>query len=128
MKRALGNDVLFPELSYQIMQAAFEVHNQLGPGFSETIYESALIIELADQKVPFEQQKQIEVNYKEKHISAYQLDIVVDNKIILELKAISELADIHKQQLLSYLKATNLQLGILINFGTKRVQSGRIVN
>jgi GxxExxY protein len=128
MKRPISKDVLFPELSYQIMQAAFEVHNQLGPGFLEAIYESALIVELTEQQIPFEQQKEVKVNYKESHIGTHHLDIVVDNKIILELKAISELADIHKQQLLSYLKATNLQLGILINFGTKRVQSFRIVN
>ena len=116
------------KLAYRIMQAVFEVHNQLGPGFLESLYEEALANEFSLQKIPFERQKIIRVSYKNKLIGQHRLDIVVNNQIILELKAVSELADIHKQQLLSYLKATNLPLGILINFGTQRVQYNRIVN
>jgi len=115
-------------LSYKIMQAVFEVHNQLGPGFLENIYEEALAHEFSLQKISFARQKIIQVSYKGKIIGQHRLDMVINNEIILELKAVSELADIHKQQLLSYLKSTGLPLGILINFGTSRVQYTRIVN
>jgi len=110
------------------MQAVFEVHNMLGPGFLESLYEVALAHELALRHIPFERQKEIAVTYKGKLIGTHRLDLLVDKKIILELKAVTELTDIFKQQTLSYLKATNLQLGILINFGTPRVQYLRIAN
>ncbi len=124
----MRRDIIFPDLSYRIMQAVFEVHNQLGPGFLERIYENALSHELAILEIPYVQQPLVDVVYKGKQIGTHRLDMVIDNKIILEFKAVSELADIHKQQLHSYLKATNLRLGILINFGTPRVQSIRIAN
>ena len=123
-----GEGVIYPELSYSIMQAVFEVHNQLGPGFTEEIYEAALAIELEAQHIPYKCQSPIQVYCKGHALGVYRLDLIVDDKIILELKAVSALADIHRQQLLSYLKATNLRLGILINFGTKKVESTRIVN
>ena len=125
-KNTVGKEVLYPDLSYKVMQAVFEVHNTLGPGFTEDIYEAALALELAFQGIPFERQKQIQVYYKDQFIGTYRLDMVIDQKIILELKAITELNDIFQAQVRSYLCATGLQLGILINFGTKRVQSIRV--
>ena len=119
-------DLLFPELSYQVMQAVFEVHNHLGPGFTEDIYENALALELEIKGIPFERQTQIQVHYKDRFVGNYRLDMVIDSKIILELKAVTQLNDVFKAQLLSYLSATGMQLGILINFGTKRVQFERI--
>ena len=110
------------------MACAFEVHNQLGPGFVEKIYEEAMAQELRGHDIAFERQKQINVLYKGRQIGIHRLDMVVENKIILELKAASQLVDIHKQQTLSYLKATGLPLGILLNFGTSRVQNIRIAN
>ena len=127
-KNLVGKEVIYPDLSYKIMQAVFEVHNHLGPGFSEEIYEKALSLEFKSQGIPFERQKQIQVNYKGQFIGNYRLDMVVDDKIILELKAVSELNDVFQVQLHSYLAATGLQLGILINFGSKRVKSFRIPN
>ena len=124
----MKQDIIFPDLSYRIMQAVFKVHNQLGPGFLEKIYENALAYEFEIMEIPYTQQPLVDVVYKGQQIGTHRLDLIIDNKIILELKASSELADIHKQQLHSYLKATNLQLGILINFGTPRVQSIRIAN
>ncbi|MBL7161595.1 MAG: GxxExxY protein [Anaerolineales bacterium] len=123
-----GNILLYPELSYRVMEAIFEVHNKLGPGLTEDIYERATIVELIARKIPFEQQKVINILYKGQSIGSYRLDLVIDNKIILELKAVSALNDLHKQQLLAYLKASNLRLGILVNFGTKRVEYVRIAN
>ena len=122
----IKKDLLFPELSYQVMQAVFEVHNHLGPGFTEDIYENALALELEIKGIPFERQTQIQVHYKDRFVGNYRLDMVIDSKIILELKAVTQLNDVFKAQLLSYLSATGMQLGILINFGTKRVQFERI--
>jgi GxxExxY protein len=120
--------ILYKDLSYQIMQAVFEVHNTLGPGFIESVYEEAMAVELELLGVPLERQKVIPVTYKGRTVGLHKLDLIVDTKIILELKAVSVLSDVFKQQTLSYLKATNLRLGILINFGGKRVESVRIVN
>ena len=125
-KKPIGKDVLYPELSYQVMQATYQVHNQLGPGFSEDIYEAALVIELETQGIAFERQKQIQIYYKDKYVGTYRLDLVIEQKIIIELKAVSAMHDVYKAQLRSYLCATGLQLGILINFGDERVKSERI--
>ena len=120
--------IVYRELSYRVMQAVFEVHNTLGPGFTETVYEEALACELELCSIPFERQKAITVSYKGRVVGNHRLDVVVEGKVILELKAVSALTDVFKQQLLSYLKATGLRLGILINFGTPRVEYVRIVN
>ena len=123
-----GNKIIYRELSYRVMKAVFEVHNLLGPGFIEGVYEEALAYELELRGIPFERQKAVTVRYKERVVGTHRLDLVVDDKIILELKAASALTDVFKQQTLSYLKATGLRLGILINFGTPRVEYTRIVN
>jgi GxxExxY protein len=120
--------ILFPELSYQLMSIMFEVHNQLGPGYTEDIYEKAVVYELKCRGIAYEEQKPILVTYKGQPMGYYRLDLVIDEKIILELKAVSSLNDLFKQQLLSYLKATDLRLGLLINFGSMRVEYLRIVN
>ncbi len=120
--------VLFPDLSYKIMNMVFDVHNQLGPGFTEGIYENALVCELKSRDISCEQQKSISVLYKNQPVGTYRLDLVIENKIILELKAVNALNNLHKAQLLAYLKATGFQLGILINFGTERVEYNRIAN
>ncbi len=125
---AVSEKVLYPDLSFEIMGAVYEVHNNLGPGFSEELYERALILELKARQIPYEQQKTIQVNYKGQPLGIYRLDLVVADQIILELKAVSALTDTFRQQLRSYLKATGLRLGLLINFGTNKVQSERIVN
>jgi GxxExxY protein len=127
-RKLVGPDVVFPDLSYRIKEAVFEVHNRLGPGFSEEIYHRALITELEVRGIPFETQKKITVLYREKTMGTYFLDLVIDGKIILELKSVTNLNDLFKQQLLSYLKATGLRLGILINFGSRRVEYVRITN
>lgn len=106
----------------------FEVHNQLGPGFTEDIYERAVVYELKCRGIPFAEQRPILVTYKDQPLGNYRLDLVIDEKIILELKAVSSRNDQFKQQLLSYLKATGLRLGLLINFGSIRVEHVRIVN
>jgi GxxExxY protein len=116
------------EMSYLIMQAAFEVYNELGPGFPESIYEEAMNRELTRRGIVLERQKEIKVFFKAEPIGEFQLDNIANGRIILEYKAVTEIARIHKQQALSYLKATGLELAIVINFGGERVQSSRVVN
>lgn len=120
--------IIEKELSYLIMQVAFEVHNELGPGYPEAIYEEAMNRELTRQGVLLERQKDVEVFFKAEKIGLFQLDNIANGRIILEYKAVSEIARIHKEQALSYLKATGLDLAIVINFGAERVQSSRVVN
>jgi len=120
--------VIYRDLSYRVMQAVFEVHNTLGPRFVESVYEEALAYELELRDIPFERQQVVTVCYKGRVVGTHRLDLVVDSKILLELKAVSALTDLFKQQTLSYLKATGLKLGILANFGTPRVEHVRIAN
>jgi len=110
------------------MEAVFEVHNRLGPGFSEEIYHRATVIEIESRDISYETQKAITALYRGKPIGTYRLDLVIEGKIILELKAVASLNDLFKQQLASYLKASGLRLGILINFGSRRVEYVRIAN
>ncbi len=121
-------EIIEKELSYLVMQAAYEVHNNLGPGFPESIYETAMIRELMARNLVLQRQKRIVVNYKGQPLGEFILDLTVNEKIILELKAISAIMKVHEQQALSYLKATGLQLAIVINFGAESVQSSRVVN
>jgi GxxExxY protein len=120
--------IIEKELSYLIMQAAYEVHNTLGPGFPESIYEQAMMRELSSRGCMVERQKKVIVMFKGEPIGEFVLDTVVNSRVILEYKAVVEIAKIHEQQALSYLKATNLELAIVINFGAERVQSSRVVH
>lgn len=124
----MESKIIYQELSYQVMGAVFEVHNTLGPGFLESLYEEALAYEFELRGIPFEKQKEIAVRYKGREVGKHRLDFVIDGKIILELKAVSDLTDVFRKQTTSYLKATGLKLGILINFSTPSVDYERIVN
>jgi GxxExxY protein len=124
-KEATG--IIEKELAYEIVNAAYEVHNVLGPGFLESIYEEGMAIELSARGHRVERQARIAVIYKDRKIGEHVLDLVIDNRIILEIKAVTDIAPIHKQQALSYLKSTGYQLAIVINFGATRVQTTRVV-
>ena len=115
------------ELSYQIIAAAMEVHKELGPGFLESVYEAAMKSELEARGHTVEVQRRVPVFYKQHKIGEHVLDQVVDNKIVLELKAVTGIAPIHKQQALSYLKASGFSLAIVINFCCLSLQSARVV-
>jgi GxxExxY protein len=104
------------------------VHRQLGPGFLENIYEEALKIEFAKNDFKFESQREIKVRYLDVEIGTHRLDLVVENEIVVELKAVKEFSDIHFAQLRSYLKATGLKVGLLLNFGKPTLEIKRIVN
>ena len=122
------NHILFPELSYKIMEIAFEIHNQLGPGFTEDIYEHAFQYELDCRKISYKKQQPIQIIYKGVELGSYRLDLLIENMVIVEIKAVAALIPLHKQQILSYLKATGCRLGILINFGSSKVEAQRIAN
>lgn len=112
------------KLSRLVIDAAIEVHRSLGPGYVESIYEEAFAIELNNRGIPFERQEPIVVYYKGHRLGEGRLDILVAKKIIVELKAVETLLPVHKAQLISYLKATNCSLGILINFNVSLLREG----
>ena len=108
---------MYTELTEKIIGCAFKVYNQLGAGFLEKIYENALAIELKDAGLSAQQQYPIKVYYNEIVIGDYIADIVVEDRVIIELKAVNSLAKAHEVQLVNYLKATKIEVGLLINFG-----------
>jgi GxxExxY protein len=120
-------EILFKELSYQIVGAAMEVHSTLGPGFLEAVYEEALVIEFELRGIPFQRQKRLPVHYKRRLVGDYVADFVVDGQIILELKAVSGMTKAHQAQAHNYLAATGLRLAILLNFGAPSLQQQRIL-
>lgn len=114
-------DLIFKDEFYRIKKACIEVRKRLGNGFLKKVYEKALVIELQRLGFNVETQKKILVFYRENIIGEYFADIVVDNKIIIELKCVEKLNEFHKAQLLNYLKATKIEFGILINFPNRRI-------
>ena len=119
------------EISSKIIGAAIEVHKQLGPGLLESTYETCLAYELKQMGLDVKQQQALPLVYKEVKLDAgYRIDLLVENKVIVEIKSVDALADIHTAQLLTYLKLKDLKLGLLINFNSVRVVDGlkRIVN
>ncbi len=121
-------EYLYEDLTHKIIGAAFEVYKELGYGFLEKIYERALIHELKSRELEVENQKSIKVFYKGQPVGDYVADLWVDQKVIVELKAEKEMNSKHEAQLINYLKATNLKVGLLINFGQNKCQPKRIVN
>ncbi|MDV0441017.1 GxxExxY protein [Methanorbis furvi] len=108
--------LIFEDETYRIRGAVFEVYKSLGPGFLESVYQSALEHELKLRGIPFESQKELPVSYKNISVGKFRADIVCYNKIILELKAVEEITNEHLAQIKNYLKITNFDLGLLINF------------
>lgn len=112
-------ELIYKEEFFKIKKACIEVKNILGNGFLEKVYENALCLSLKDAGFSVERQKNIKIKYKGTIVGDYYADIVVNNKIIIEMKATEKIKGIHKAQLLNYLKATGYKLGILINFSNK---------
>ena len=119
--------LLLKETSFQIIAAIYEVHNVLGFGFLENVYQKALVKELRLRGLKAEEQKEIKVLYKDEEVGSYYADIVVNDEIILELKAVENLTKSHESQLLNYLKGTGLKLGFLVNFGKEKAVYKRMV-
>jgi len=120
--------LLYEELSYQVRGALYEVYNALGPGFREETYKLATLSELGLRGIEVGREVAFEIKYKDRFMDIYRADIVVDGKIILELKAVDELHPRHSAQLLSYLKASGLRVGLLVNFGAEQLKIVRRVH
>lgn len=121
------NKLAHEELTGRIIACAIEVHKALGPGFLESIYEAALVVELKRAGLKVESQKPLRIFYREALVGEHRLDLVVEDKIIVELKAISELEDIHFAIVRSYLKAAGLEHGLLLNFATMPLMVKRVI-
>ena len=114
-------------ITERIIGCAFTVSNTLGAGFLEKVYENALVIELRGAGLYVEQQKAMQVYYREQVVGEYLADILVNGVVILELKAAQAIADAHQAQLLNYLRATGLRLGLILNFGSPRLGIKRMI-
>ena len=121
------DDLILGHVSFEILSAAFEVHNTLGSGFLEKVYQNAMVFEMAGRSLKVDTQKEIQVFYKNNLVGSYYADLMVNEEVIVELKAVETLIKSHEAQLLNYLKATKIKLGLLINFGKDRVEHKRFV-
>ena len=119
--------ILYKELSYKIIGLAMEVYNKLGYGFLEKVYENALMILFKREGIKAEQQVPIKVYFEGKVVGNYVADILIENKIILELKSVERIINVHKAQVLNYLTATGVHLGIILNFGKEELTFERFV-
>lgn len=119
-------EILFKELSFRIIGAAMEVHSILGPGFLEAVYQAALEKELFLRKIPFKPQVELPVTYKGDVIGMYKADLLIDEKIIVEIKAVSRLNSAHDAQAHHYLAATGKQLAVVLNFGASSLEQRRV--
>jgi GxxExxY protein len=124
---ANNTNIVYPDLSYKIMGAIFEVHKKLGPGFLESIYEKALIEELSSRGIKVETQKTIDLTYRDKKIGVHRLDLIVEDKVVVELKTVERFSIHHKAQLTSYLKASGYKLSIPVNFSKSKVEYRRVL-
>jgi len=112
-------NLLYENLTNKIINCFYNVHNDLGFGFLEKVYERALIVELENKGIKFQEQRKIKIFYKNQNIGDYIADLIVDDEVIVEIKAVKNLSKIHEAQLVNYLKATKIKIGLLVNFGEK---------
>lgn len=115
------------KLSKKIIGIAINVHKVLGPGFVEKVYSKALEIELKEEKIDFIKERSIRVVYKDHFLGEHKLDYLIENELVLELKAVPEINKAHEAQLLSYLKVSNKRLGLILNFGKPTLEIKRLV-
>ncbi len=123
-------EILFKEESYKIIGACFEVYKEKGNGFLEAVYQECLGIEFSTQNIPFSEQPKLALKYKDHDLTqTYQPDFICFGKIIIEIKAVKRIADEHRAQIINYLKATGMELGLLINFGHyPKIKNERFLN
>ncbi len=118
----------YKELTYKIIGCAMEVHKHLGNGFQEVIYQRALAIEMGNQDIEFSREHEMQISYKGQEIGTRRVDFFVEGKIMVEIKAIINLEDVHLAQAMNYVEAYDLEIGLLINFGAKSLQHKRVHN
>ena len=127
MTLIVKNQYVVSGLTGEIIGAAMEVYNQLGTGFLESVYDEALAVELTQRKIRFERQKELPVFYKQELIKKFVCDFLIDSRVIVEVKAIKALGDIDRMQLTSYLKASRVEIGLLLNFGGESLDFKRVI-
>ena len=118
----------YEDLTHRIIGAAMEVHNHLGNGFQEVVYQRALSIEFFLRKIEYEREKVLPLVYKGHDIGSRRVDFFVENRIMLEIKAVITLEDVHLAQAMNYLEAYNMEIGLLINFGARSLEFKRVHN
>ncbi|NOX87694.1 MAG: GxxExxY protein [Calditrichaeota bacterium] len=118
----------YSELTGKIIGCAIQVHKVLGSGFQEVIYQRALAIEFTRQDLSFHRELEMPIYYNEQQIGTRRVDFLVEDKVMVEIKALSKLEDVHLAQAINYLEAYKLEIGLLINFGTRRLEFKRIIN
>ncbi|MBS4029140.1 MAG: GxxExxY protein [Ignavibacteriales bacterium] len=118
----------YEDITRRIIAAAMHVHSTLGNGFQEVIYQRAMAIEMPYEKLSFEREKEMPIHYRGEHIGTRRVDFFVEGLIMVELKAVITLEDVHLAQALNYLEAYNMEVGLLINFGAKSLEFKRLHN
>ena len=118
----------YSSITGQVIGAAMKVHSALGNGFQEVIYQRALDIEMAENYINFEREFEMPIFYRDQEIGTRRVDFLVEGTVAVELKALTKLEDVHLNQAINYLEAYNLEIGLLINFGTKSLQFRRLIN
>ena len=116
------------ELSHRIIGMAVDIHKKLGPGFQERIYQEALLKEFKKDGIEYEKQKVVRVDYDGQSLGNQRIDLMVDEEIILEIKACTKIIPIHRDQVISYLKTANKKLGLILNFGRSKLEIKRVVH
>ena len=119
-----GVDQDVEDLAYRVIGAAIEVHAEIGPGFLESIYHNALAYELEQRSIAYQREEKVVVIFKEQVVGEGRIDLLVDQKLVVELKTVEAVTDIHRAQVSAYLKASGLRLGLLLNFNTAVMRDG----
>ncbi|MFN8673082.1 MAG: GxxExxY protein [Candidatus Sericytochromatia bacterium] len=119
--------LLYKNLTYKIIGLAMEIYNQLGYGFLEKVYENAFVIQLEESNLLYTQQKKFNVLFKNKIVGEFCPDIIVENKVIIEIKTCETIIDAHRSQILNYLKTTSLRVGLIINFSKTKLEYERLI-
>jgi GxxExxY protein len=116
------------DLSNRIIGIAIDIHKKLGPGFQEKIYEEALLTEFKKATIGFERQKVVRVDYEGQGLGNQRIDLILDGEVILEIKACTKIIQIHRDQVISYLKTADKKLGLILNFGRSKLEIKRVVH
>ncbi len=127
MNQYINNNYYKSDITSQIIKCAYRVHKTLGNGFQEVIYQRALEIEFTNERLMFHREKEMPIRHQEKVIGSRRVDFLVDSDIMVELKAITKLEDVNIAQLINYIEAYNVKIGLLLNFGAKSLEVKRYI-
>jgi len=118
-------EYLYKKLTYKIKGVLYEIYNILGPGFKESVYQRALAKEFTLRKIPFEEKKRLPIFFKEEEVGIYEPDFIIEEKVLIEIKAVPDMPRLYETQLYYYLRGTEYKLGLLVNFGGNKLEIKR---